>query len=176
MAPRFDTRDSRLLCWGGWVGIKGLPFHLWKKKVFGKIGSYCGGLIKISRISEARIKVKKGVSGFIPTEFTVKESGTKWKVRLRVIKEEKQFRCSTDFSLMKVIRMEENQGPCKWQHGKEECMCVGASVGKFMETVSKAFNEVQLTRPYQQFQISNFIDNEKVGEDGNYDLDELSQD
>lgn len=28
----------------------------------------------------------------------------------------------------------------------------------------------------QQFQISNFIDNEKVGEDGNYDLDELSQD
>lgn len=44
-----NPREDRLLFWGGWLGIEGLPFHLWKHEVFEKIGQQCGGLVMVDR-------------------------------------------------------------------------------------------------------------------------------
>ena len=49
-----------MLLWGGWLGIEGLHFHLWKQEMFEKIGHQCGGPVMVDRIIMSwRISIPK---------------------------------------------------------------------------------------------------------------------
>ena len=64
---------------GGWLSIKNLPLNLWRGSIFEVIGAYFGGLESIAletlnliECSEARIKVRKNLCGFLPATIEIK--------------------------------------------------------------------------------------------------------
>lgn len=110
------------------MDIEGLTFHLWKQEVFEKIGQQYGGLVTVNRqtkslayLREARIKVKKGEHGFIPTFFDVEENGSKWKVKLRVIRKRKDnsYLSSSDGKVEEGKKIVDSY---TWQQGKAKCI------------------------------------------------------
>ena len=60
--------------------VKNLPLDYWCRRVFEVIGDHFGGLeriasetLNLTNCSEARIKVKKNVCGFMPSTIEIKE-------------------------------------------------------------------------------------------------------
>lgn len=63
---------KKVVSYGGWLAIKGLPLHWWTSHFFKQIGDVCGGLIEPDKRTEkreylydARIKVRNNKSGFL---------------------------------------------------------------------------------------------------------------
>lgn len=101
--PSLNKRLDVLACNGGWVRICGLPFHMWRMDVFEKIGECCGGCIevhnetiKMKDLREAKIKVRKPETGFIPAAISVLEGGTEVVVAMRVLLKEIESEGSTE--------------------------------------------------------------------------------
>lgn len=64
---------------GGWLSIKNLPLEYWKRDSFEAIGTYFGGLdgiaietLNLLNCSEAKIKVKKNLCGFMQATIEIK--------------------------------------------------------------------------------------------------------
>ncbi|KAM7477794.1 hypothetical protein LguiA_026007 [Lonicera macranthoides] len=85
--------NRKLAFTGGWIEFTDLPLNWWRREVFEKIGSQCGGLITIdkstvsmSRLFAPRIKVSGNSSGFIPAEIDLVGKGKeKCTIRLKVL-------------------------------------------------------------------------------------------
>jgi hypothetical protein len=57
---------KKVVSYGGWLAVKGLPLSWWSSKFFKLIGDICGGLIEVDKrtanlksLYEARIKVRE---------------------------------------------------------------------------------------------------------------------
>lgn len=71
--PGLLNNLKKVVSYGGWLAIKGLPLHWWISHFFKQIGDVCGGLIKLDKrikkreyLYDARIKVRNNKSGFLP--------------------------------------------------------------------------------------------------------------
>ncbi|KAM2375726.1 hypothetical protein ACFXTH_044450 [Malus domestica] len=65
--------ERKVVSYGGWIALEGLPPHLWTSDFFHEIGDACGGLVEIDRktadfefLLEAMIRIKQNNTGFIP--------------------------------------------------------------------------------------------------------------
>ncbi|KAM1588823.1 hypothetical protein FF1_027856 [Malus domestica] len=65
--------ERKVVSYGGWIALEGLPPHLWTSDFFHEIGDACGGLVEIDRktadfefLLEAKIRIKQNNTGFIP--------------------------------------------------------------------------------------------------------------
>lgn len=75
--------------YGGWVAVKGLPFHLWTQDVLKQIGDLCGGWVETDKntmnftdLREARIWVRRTEAASIPTQVEVRDRGQIYGVRV----------------------------------------------------------------------------------------------
>lgn len=62
----------KIVNYGGWIGIYGLPIHWWTKEIFIRIGRECGGLLEVdwqtdrlSYLFEAKIKIRTNFTGLL---------------------------------------------------------------------------------------------------------------
>lgn len=99
---------KKVVSYGGWLAVKGLPLSWWSSKFFKQIGDICGGLIEVDKrtknfksLYEARIKVRENESGFLPEWVKLTEGEQSYIVHiqplspaiqsLNIIKREQQF-------------------------------------------------------------------------------------
>ncbi|ONI14438.1 hypothetical protein PRUPE_4G281000 [Prunus persica] len=82
----------KIVSYGGWIGINGLPMHWWNKEFFQRIGLECGGLLQVDQrtenylyLFEARIKTRKNFIGFLPEILTLTEGTESYHVKIRPI-------------------------------------------------------------------------------------------
>ncbi|KAF8402424.1 hypothetical protein HHK36_013380 [Tetracentron sinense] len=78
-----------------WLGISGLPLHLWNTYIFRKIGEGCGSFLEIDEgtssltdLREARIRVKAGSRDSIPRRLNLSVQGVVLNLGVEVIEEE----------------------------------------------------------------------------------------
>ncbi|KAM1457754.1 hypothetical protein ACFX13_035747 [Malus domestica] len=64
--------EHKLVSYGGWIALEGLPPHLWTNDFFQKIGAACSSLVEIDRrtadfeyLLEAKLKLKQNTTRFI---------------------------------------------------------------------------------------------------------------
>lgn len=76
--PLLHGRPSVLRSFGGWIAIKNLTLEYCSRETLEAIGQHFGGLEEISidtlnllDVSEAKIKVRKNVCGFIPATINI---------------------------------------------------------------------------------------------------------
>ncbi|KAK9938232.1 hypothetical protein M0R45_014984 [Rubus argutus] len=81
---------KKVVSYGGWIAVKGLPLHWWSTKFFKRIGDACGGLLevdkrteKLKHLYEARIKVTENETGLLPELIKLSEDGQSYIVRIQ---------------------------------------------------------------------------------------------
>ncbi|BFG14753.1 hypothetical protein CerSpe_010270 [Prunus speciosa] len=82
----------KIVSYGGWLGITGLPMHWWTKNFFQRIGMECGGFLEVDQrtenykyLFEAKIKTRRNLSGFLPEIVTLTEGTETYYVKIRPI-------------------------------------------------------------------------------------------
>ncbi|BFG29847.1 hypothetical protein CerSpe_161210 [Prunus speciosa] len=83
---------TKVVSYGGWIAVTGLPIHWWSKKYFERIGDACGGLLevgwkteKLKYLIEAKLKVRKNTIGFLPELLKLAEENEVYYVQIRPI-------------------------------------------------------------------------------------------
>lgn len=86
------NNTHKIVSYGGWIGISGLPMHWWSKKFFERIGEECGGLIEVGHrtenfkyLFEAKIKLRSNSTGFLPEILRISEGTETFHVKIRPI-------------------------------------------------------------------------------------------
>ncbi|KAK9929417.1 hypothetical protein M0R45_026518 [Rubus argutus] len=81
---------KKVVSYGGWIAVKGLPLHWWSSKFFKLIGDTCGGFIEVDKrtenfklLFEARIKVKENGIGFLPESIKLTEGDQSYIIRIQ---------------------------------------------------------------------------------------------
>ncbi|KAK9949905.1 hypothetical protein M0R45_005415 [Rubus argutus] len=81
---------KKVVSYGGWLAVKGLPLSWWSSKFFKLIGDICGGLIEVDKrtanlksLYEARIKARENVSGFLPEWVKLSEGEQSYIVHIQ---------------------------------------------------------------------------------------------
>ncbi|KAM2918504.1 hypothetical protein FF1_047165 [Malus domestica] len=84
--------ERKVVSYGGWIALEGLPPHLWTRDFFLEIGDACGGLEAIDRktanldfLLEAKIKIKQNSIGFIPEFVEAADGDFIFKIKIRQI-------------------------------------------------------------------------------------------
>ncbi|KAM2879274.1 hypothetical protein FF1_014790 [Malus domestica] len=84
--------ERKVVSYGGWIALEGLPPHLWTSDFFHEIGDACGGLVEIDRktadfefLLEAMIRIKQNNTGFIPEFVEVADGDLVVRVKIRQI-------------------------------------------------------------------------------------------
>ncbi|KAM1811352.1 hypothetical protein ACFX11_028259 [Malus domestica] len=84
--------ERKVVSYGGWIALEGLPPHLWTSDFFHEIGDACGGLVEIDRktadfefLLEAKIRIKQNNTGFIPEFVEVADGDFVVRVKIRQI-------------------------------------------------------------------------------------------
>ncbi|KAI5349821.1 hypothetical protein L3X38_002710 [Prunus dulcis] len=85
-----ENNIPKIVSYGGWLGVSGLPMHWWRKDFFERIGNECGGLIELDQrtedfkyLFEARIKTRKNHVGFLPEIVILNEGSESYFVKIR---------------------------------------------------------------------------------------------
>ncbi|KAL6279762.1 hypothetical protein ACE6H2_016643 [Prunus campanulata] len=85
-----ENNIPKIVSYGGWLGVSGLPMHWWRKDFFERIGNKCGGLIEVDQrtenfkyLFEARIKTRKNHVGFLPEIVIINEGSESYFVKIR---------------------------------------------------------------------------------------------
>lgn len=67
------NNSKKVVSYGGWIAVKGLPLTWWSSKFFKVIGDCCGGQIEVDKrtdnlkyLYDARIKVRENETSFLP--------------------------------------------------------------------------------------------------------------
>ncbi|KAF8407213.1 hypothetical protein HHK36_006340 [Tetracentron sinense] len=78
-----------------WLGLRGLPFHLWRRETFASIGKVYGGLMEVppsmvnrSYLGEARIKIKQAQLAENARVIHVPDRGTSFLVKISVLEDD----------------------------------------------------------------------------------------
>ncbi|KAM2834310.1 hypothetical protein PS2_031345 [Malus domestica] len=98
-----NSNHRKVVSYGGWVALEGLPPHLWTNKFFLKIGEACGGLVEIDRrtanfdfLLEAKLKLKPNDTGFIPEFVDVADGESVFRVKIRQLSPAKRPNLSAE--------------------------------------------------------------------------------
>ncbi|XP_040361661.1 uncharacterized protein LOC121049149 [Rosa chinensis] len=83
---------KKVVSYGGWIAVKGLPLQWWSQKYFKQIGDTCGGLLEVDNrtegfkhLFEARIRVRENEIGFLPELVKLTEGNQSHIVRIQSI-------------------------------------------------------------------------------------------
>ncbi|KAM1796220.1 hypothetical protein ACFX11_036482 [Malus domestica] len=93
--------ERKVVSYGGWIALEGLPPHLWTNDFFHEIGDACGGLVEIDRktadfefLLEAKIRIKQNNTGFIPEFVEVADGDFVVRVKIRQLSPERRPKAS----------------------------------------------------------------------------------
>lgn len=148
-----SIQHSRPTCikgYGGWLIIRNLPLEYWCRATFETIGSHFGGLedialetLNLLNVTEAKIKVKRNLCGFMPASIEIKNvmrgsifkilrMSKSWKVRLTLKRIFKDFINPIDQNRLSKVAEDE-----------EACSLVSKCIrlGRFVPLSSKMLPE-----------------------------------
>lgn len=85
-----ENNMRKVVSYGGWIAISGLPLHWWSQKFFRRIGEACGGLIDVDLrtsnfeyLIDAKLRVKSNDVGLLPGDLRIEEDGEVHLVQIR---------------------------------------------------------------------------------------------
>ncbi|KAF4376641.1 hypothetical protein F8388_025512 [Cannabis sativa] len=81
--------NPKVECRGSWIGVQGLPLHLWNMRIFRKIGDLCGGLLDVDKdtaeacvLSHLRLQLMGDTFGFVPESVTLCHDNMSFELKL----------------------------------------------------------------------------------------------